>query len=221
MKNSILFTTLLVCSTFGSMAYANEVELKKSCVKDNPLVAGETDATLLQIYAQACDKKNKDNKNAYLAQAAQQFQKIGRNDKALQLVNQLHANNIQHSTLTDVKFLAGIGIANEALTQIRGAEVRYLTDETYAPAIALNEAVKKAKPLTVIEPKVEEPPKRAEVRSTRTTQRATTPPPRRNVTPTRTRQTQRTTTPARTSTPAAKPATQPQRNNPFGSLSQK
>ncbi len=219
MKNSILFTTLLVCSSFGSMAYADEVELKKSCVKDNPLVASETDTTLLQIYAQVCDKKNKDNKNGYLAQAAQQFQKIGKNYKALQLVNQLQANNVQHSTLTDVKFLAGIGIANEALTQIRGTEVRYLTDETYAPAIALNDAVKKAKPLTVIEPKLEEPPKRAEVRSTRTTQGATT--PRRNTTAKRTRQTQRTVTPTRTSAPAAKPATQPQRTNPFGPLSQK
>ena len=146
LKNSILFTAFLLCSTFGSMAYANEVELKRSCVKDNPLVAGETDATLLQIYAQVCDKKNKDNKNGYLAQAAQQFQKIGRNDKALRLVNELNANNIQHPSLTDVKFLAGVGIANEALAQMRGAEVRYLTDETYAPAIALNNAVKKARP---------------------------------------------------------------------------
>ena len=220
MKNSILFTAFLLCSTFGSMAYANEVELKRSCVKDNPLVAGETDATLLQIYAQVCDKKNKDNKNGYLAQAAQQFQKIGRNDKALRLVNELNANNIQHPSLTDVKFLAGVGIANEALAQMRGAEVRYLTDETYAPAIALNDAVKKARPLTVIETKVEEPPKPAEVRRTRTTQRAATT-QRRNTAATRTRQTQRTTPPARTQTPAAKPATQPQRSNPFGSLSQK
>lgn len=216
MKNSILFTTFLVCSTFGSMTYADEVELKRSCVKDNPLVAGETDATLLQIYAQACDKKNKDNKNGYLAQAAQQFQKIGRNYKALQLVNQLQANNVQHSTLTDVKFLAGIGIANEALTQIRGAEVRYLTDETYAPAIALNDAVKKAKPLTVIESKVEEAPKRAEVRSTRNTQRTATT-QRRNTTSTRTRPTQT----VRPVNPKPKPTTQPQRTNPFGSLSQK
>lgn len=211
MKNSILFTTALLCSCLGSVAYADEVNLKKSCVKDNPLVAGESDAALLQIYAQACDKKNKDTKANYLAQAAQRFQQIGKNYKALQLVNDLQADNIQHSSLTDVKFLAGIGIANEALKQIRGAEVRYLTDETYAPAIELSEAVKKAKPLSVIETKVEETPKRAEVRTSRQT--ANRAQPRRSTT---TRP--RTQTPTRATTPAPKPVAQPKRENPFGSL---
>lgn len=156
MKNKILFTTLLVGTLFGSSAFANEVNLKRSCLKDHPLVVGETDPSLLNIYAQVCDKKNKDNKNGYLAQAAQRFQQLGQNFKALQLVEQLNAQQVQHSSLTDVKFLAGIAIANQALTQIRDKEVRYLSEEGYAPAMALAEAVKKAKPLVVIEEVQEE-----------------------------------------------------------------
>lgn len=204
MKKSILFISALLCSSFTSVAFADDVKLKRGCIKDNPLVAGENDTALLQIYAQVCDKKNKDLKSNYLAQAAQRFQQIGKNYKALQLVNDLNASNIQHSSLTDVKFLAGIGIANEALTQIRGPEVRYLTDETYAPAIALSEAVKSAKPLSVIETKVEEAPKRV----TRVT------PPKR--TATRSNQ-QRNTTPARSSNATPKPV-ESKRENPFGSF---
>lgn len=209
MNTKILLTTLLIGLGMASTTYADEVKLKRGCVKDHPLVAGETDQTLLQIYAQACDKKNKDNKNGFLAQAAQRFQQIGQNQKALQLVNSLNAQNVQHSSLTDTKFLAGIGIANEALEQMRGPEVRYLTEETYEPALALSEAVKKAKPLTVIETKVEEAPKRVqETRTTRqparTTRRASTP---AKITPAK------TTTPAKVEKPAA-----PKRENPFGSL---
>ena len=59
MKNAILFTTLLIGSVLTTSAFAND--LKRSCLKDNPLAVGETDPTLLQIYAQACDMKNKDN----------------------------------------------------------------------------------------------------------------------------------------------------------------
>lgn len=149
MKNSILLATFLIGSFLGTSVYADD--LKRSCVKDYPLVSGETDPTLIGIFAQVCDKKNKDNKNAYLVQAAQQFQKIGQNFKALQIVNDLNAQNFSHSALTDVKFLAGIGIADQALSQIRNKEVRYLTDEGYDASMKLNDAVKRAKPLTVIE----------------------------------------------------------------------
>lgn len=178
MKNAILFTTLLVGSLLTSPAFANE--LKRGCLKDNPLAVGETDPTLLQIYAQACDKKNKDNVNGYLAQAAQRFQQIGKNYKALQLVNELNAKQVHHSSLTDVKFLAGVAIANEALTQIRDKEVRYLSDEGYAPAVAFSEAVKKAKPLAVIEGKKEAQvsESRARTQPARTQSRPKAPPKR-------------------------------------------
>ena len=149
LKKTILFTTLLLGSVITTSTFAEE--LKRSCVKDNPLVAGESDPTLLQVYSQVCDKKNKDNKNSNLVLAAQRFQQLGQNEKALQLVSELNANQFQHTALTDVKFLAGLGIANEALKQIREKEVRYLSDDEYAPAIAFSEAVRKAKPMSVIE----------------------------------------------------------------------
>lgn len=155
LKKTILFTTLLLGSLSVTSAFADEVNLKKSCVKDNPIIAGETDPSLLNIYAQACDKKNKDTKNVYLVQAAQRFQQLGKNLKALQLVDQLNGQQFQHSALTDVKFLAGVSIANQALTQLRDKEVRYLSEEGYAPAMALADAVKRAKPLAVIEAPVE------------------------------------------------------------------
>lgn len=155
LKKTILFTTLLLGSLSVTSAFADEVNLKKSCVKDNPIIAGETDPSLLNIYAQVCDKKNKDTKNVYLVQAAQRFQQLGKNLKALQLVDQLNSQQFQHSALTDVKFLAGVAIANQALTQLRDKEVRYLSEEGYAPAMALADAVKRAKPLAVIEAPVE------------------------------------------------------------------
>lgn len=172
LNKTTLFTTLLVGSVFSSTVFADE--LKKSCVKDNPLVAGESDPALIQIYTQVCDKKNKGNNNGYLAQAAQRFQQLGRNYKALQLVNELNAKQVQHSSLTDVKFLASVAIANEALTQMRDKEVRYLSDDAYAPAIAFSEAVQRAKPLSVIENKVEEAPKRSysEAKPAKTTTRS-------------------------------------------------
>lgn len=213
----ILLTTVLVSSVFTTSVFAEE--LKRSCVKDNPLVAGESDPALIQIYSQVCDKKNKDNNNEYLAQAAQRFQQIGRNYKALQLVNELNAKQVQHSSLTDVKFLAGVAIANEALTQIRDKEVRYLSDDAYAPAVAFSDAVRKAKPLSVIETKVEESPKRnyepkrayepkqSKPRTqTKSSSVKTSKAPAKTVTKT-------TTTKPAVSTPAKAPA-----KNPFGNL---
>lgn len=141
----------MLISLLGATAHANE--LKKTCVKDNPIVAGETDPTLVGIFVQVCEKKNSSSKNAYLVQAAQQFQKIGRNLKALQLVNQLNTQGFNHSSLTDVKFLASVGIANQAVNQIRNQESRYLNDESYSAATKLSDLVKNAKPLNVIETK--------------------------------------------------------------------
>lgn len=218
MKKSILFTTLLFGSLFGSSAFADEVNLKKSCVKDYPLVAGETDSSLLTMYAQVCDKKNKDNKNGYLAQAAQRFQQLGKNFKALQLVEELNAQQVQHSSLTDVKFLAGIGIANQALAQIRDKEVRYLSEEGYVPAMALADAVRKAKPLAVIEIQEESKPAvvrqsykaayKAPVRSTKTPVRSSTKNPVKAP-----QKVKSPTTKAPTATPAKSPA-----KNPFEKL---
>jgi hypothetical protein len=135
-------------STFASNA---EVDISRSCIKKNPLIAGETDSVLLKTYLQICDKKNADNKNGYLVQAAQRFQLIGKNEKALTIVQQLETEKVQGNTLTDVKFLAATGIANDALKQMRQKEMRYLSsDITYPAAQDFTRAINSAKPASVL-----------------------------------------------------------------------
>lgn len=121
-----------------TFADENRIELKKGCIQNNPLVADETDPDLLNIYSQICDKKNKKNielKNELFIQAAQKFQQLGKNLKALQLIDSLHKQNIQHTALTDVTFLAGVGIAQSSLQHMRNNELRYLSPEMTYPAV--------------------------------------------------------------------------------------
>lgn len=129
-----------------TFADENRIELKKGCIKDYPLVADETDLDLLNIYSQICDKKNKKNielKNELFIQAAQKFQQLGKNLKALQLVDSLRKQNIQHTALTDVTFLAGVGIAQSSLQQMRNNELRYLSPEmTYPAAKQFSESIR-------------------------------------------------------------------------------
>ncbi|SPL69702.1 hypothetical protein [Acinetobacter stercoris] len=153
MKKIVVLALLTSGFLLSQTSFANdsEVKLKRSCIKDNPLVEGENDPALLGIYAQACDRKNKDNKNAYLVQAAQRYQQLGKNFKALQLVNELQNQNVQSNTLTDVKFLAAANIANSAISQIRTKEMRYLTsDGTYPAAKELTDSINAAKPASVL-----------------------------------------------------------------------
>ncbi|NNH00196.1 hypothetical protein [Acinetobacter sp. ANC 5414] len=106
-------------------------------MKDYPLVTGETDQDLLNIYSQICDKKNKKNialQNELLIQAAQKYQQLGKNLKALQLIESLSQQNVQRTALTDVAFLAGVGIAESYLQLMRSNEVRYLNAQTTYPA---------------------------------------------------------------------------------------
>ena len=129
-----------------TFADENRIELKKGCIKDYPLVADETDPDLLNIYSQICDKKNKKNielKNELFIQAAQKFQQLGKNLKALQLVESLRKQNIQHTALTDVTFLAGVGIAQSSLQHMRNNELRYLSPEmTYPAAKQFSESIR-------------------------------------------------------------------------------
>ena len=153
MKKNITFclvVSVLCCVQF-SHANESEVKLNKSCIKNNPLVAGESDPTLLGFYAQACDKKNQATKDNFLVAAAQRYQQLGQNFKALQLVNDLKVQNVQSTTLTDVEFLASLKIAHSALNQMRDKEVRYLTETGTYPAVKeFNEVVKKALPAPII-----------------------------------------------------------------------
>ena len=129
-----------------TFADENRIELKKGCIKDYPLVADETDPDLLNIYSQICDKKNKKNielKNELFIQAAQKFQQLGKNLKALQLVESLRKQNIQHTALTDVTFLAGVGIAQSSLQHMRNNDLRYLSPEmTYPAAKQFSESIR-------------------------------------------------------------------------------
>ena len=144
---------------------ASDKSLSRSCLKNNPLAVGETDANLIEIYDAYCDKKNKDVKYSYLAKAAQRFQQLGKNWKALQLVNELESLNLRGNTITDVKFLASANLANEALNQMRTTENRYLTtDITYPTAKVLSENINSAKSTIILQ--LEKPVKKPNSGST-------------------------------------------------------
>jgi len=144
---------------------ASDKTLSRSCLKSNPLAVGETDANLIEIYDAYCDKKNKDVKYSYLAKAAQRFQQLGKNWKALQLVNELESLNLRGNTITDVKFLASANLANEALNQMRTTENRYLTtDITYPTAKVLSENINSAKSTIILQ--LEKPVKKPNSGST-------------------------------------------------------
>ncbi|TCB66867.1 hypothetical protein [Acinetobacter sp. ANC 4178] len=153
MKTNILLWAGLMLSSLSmsTLASNSDIDISRSCIKKNPLVSGENDPVLLKTYSQICDKKNADNKNGYLVQAAQRFQQIGRSEKALALVQQLEAEKVQGNTLTDVKFLAATNIANDALKQMRQKEMRYLSsDITYPAANELIRSIDLAKPASVL-----------------------------------------------------------------------
>lgn len=171
LKKSIVLTSILLGTFISTSVFANG--LKRSCIKENPLVEGETDRTLIHIYTQVCDKKNKENKNAYLVQAAQQFENIGRSLKALQLVNELNVQGYGHTILTDVKFSASVNIANQALDQIRSHEGRYIDEDLYPDADSFANAVKAARPLPVIQQQEEQA--RSPSRNNTTVKRTTRP----------------------------------------------
>ncbi len=139
------------------------VKLKRKCIKQNPLLEGQTDQELLQIYQQVCDKSNAHKVNDLLAQAAMRMYELKQPMNALTLANQLHEKNVQGTLLTDVTFLASVEMANTALQQMRAEEVRYLSQElTYPPAKELSENIRTAMPVSVLAVKkvVEEAPKK-------------------------------------------------------------
>ena len=152
MKKTFVFLAIISSIFLSQNVLADsKIDLKRSCLKKNPLVVDETDPILLGIYAQACDTKNEDNKNAYLVLAAQRFQQLDKDQKALELVNHLQSQHVQSATLTDTKFLAASKIANSAIHDMRTQEMRYLTsDVTYPIAKELANSINQAKPIAVI-----------------------------------------------------------------------
>lgn len=158
MKKFILCGFVFATSVTSVISHAgDEIKLKRSCLKDYPEVVGESNPELLSIYSQLCDKKNKDNKNSFLIMAAQKFQQMGKNNKAIQIVSYLETQNIQSNELTDVKFLSGIGLAHDALNKMRNNEMRYLTEDvTYPVAKSFSEEIKHAAPSSVLVEKQQE-----------------------------------------------------------------
>lgn len=158
MKKIISYSFVLGAALACTWLHADdEIKLKKSCLKDYPAVVGESNPELLSIYAQLCDKKNKERKNELLIQAASQFQKNGQNFKSLQVINELESNNIKNNTVTDIKFLAALGITDSALQYMKQQESRYLNaEDTYPAAIKFSEDVKKSIPTSIVEKKVDE-----------------------------------------------------------------
>ena len=174
---------------------------------------GESNPELLSIYSQLCDKKNKDNKNSFLIMAAQKFQQMGKNNKAIQIVSYLETQNIQSNELTDVKFLSGIGLAHDALNKMRNNEMRYLTEDvTYPVAKSFSEEIKHAAPSSVLVEKQQEV--NTNIVKTSKQTRST-----RYVRPTKS--VRKAVAPTKSATPAkSKPAatTSSASQNPFGKL---
>ncbi|RZF55674.1 hypothetical protein EXE30_02380 [Acinetobacter halotolerans] len=235
MKKGIVVSIL--CMVMGSLAYADDqetksvdqeasltdqkikpVKLKRKCVKQNPLVAGQTDQALLKIYQQVCDKSNANQVNDLLAQAAMRMYELKQPMNALRLATELQQKNIHGSTLTDVTFLASVDIANDALQHMRSDEMRYLsTDLTYPPAKQLSENIRTALPAPVITTKaVEEAPKK-EARTTSTANRRVASQPKTRTT-SASRNTTQTAAPASRPTTTTPSAVRPTGTNPFASL---
>lgn len=214
MKKFILCGFVFATSVTSVISHAgDEIKLKRSCLKDYPEVVGESNPELLSIYSQLCDKKNKDNKNSFLIMAAQKFQQLGKNNKAIQIVSYLETQNIQSNELTDVKFLSGIGLAHDALNKMRNNEMRYLTEDvTYPVAKSFSEEIKHAAPSSVLVEKQQEV--NTNIVKTSKQTRST-----RYVRPTKS--VRKVVAPTKSATPAkSKPAaaTSSASQNPFGKL---
>lgn len=216
MKKIAIVTTLFTFLCVGNTWASNDIKLKRSCIKDHPLVDGMSDQALLTVYAEVCDKKNKSNQSPLLSKAAERFQQLGLNYSALKIVSDLEAQGFNNQTLTNTKFLAGVSLADQALTQMREKQLRYLTeDDTYPPAKSLVDNIEKSRPSSALvkeAPKVVTPTVRPQTRTTSSRQGSVsrnTGSTRSNTTNTRNNQTQRVIT---TPTPP------PKSTNPFGSL---
>ncbi|WP_445535097.1 hypothetical protein [Acinetobacter sp. G18] len=150
LKRSILILFLtgnIIGLSYAQAAEQEPVKLKRSCIKKNPLVEGQNDPELLNIFKQVCDSDNTTQKNDLLAKAAMRFYQTNQPVKALNLASQLQSQNIRGSLITDVLFLSGVSIANTSLQQMRSQEMRYLTnDVTYPPAKQLIENIHTAMP---------------------------------------------------------------------------
>lgn len=151
LKNNLGFIVLLI-SGMAQLCFAqtHAAELKKSCIKSYPQAKNDTDSTIIDLYQQLCDKtarKNMHLQQQLSTQIAKRYVEVGDHLKALNLIEQLHQQNYIHQNLTDLKFLAGIGISSQSLEQMRSTEVRALNEFTYPQAKSLTEHIYLAQPV--------------------------------------------------------------------------
>jgi hypothetical protein len=158
LTKGIFFMPLIAIACAAQISHAKKddsIELSRSCLKTYSLAAGEADVELISLYSQLCDKKNKQDaeKQARLKiDIAQQYQSLGNNLKALQAVSQLRGQNIDTPQMTDIAFLAGAGIAQTALNQMRTAELRSLSEDVYPAAKNLADTIRFAQPVAQMNP---------------------------------------------------------------------
>ncbi len=213
MKKIKMCAVLLSTVFLSQFAAASDTKLKRGCLKDHPVMVGVSDPSLLGIYTEICDKKNKDNVNALLVPAAQRFQQLGLDFQALQIIANLEAQNVESHTLTDVKFLIGAKFAQESLQHMRNQQSRFLnTDSTYPAAKSLAEEIQKTLPSSVLQ---ELAPSPTPVRSYQPPRTQTKPRPRPAVRPVPA--TRPAAAPVVKPTPAAKPPAKPAQS-PFSNL---
>jgi len=151
LKNNLGFIVLLI-SGMAQLCFAqtHAAELKKSCIKSYPQAKNDTDSTVIDLYQQLCDKTARKNilfQQQLSTQIAKRYVEVGDHLKALNLIEQLHQQNYTHQDLTDLEFLAGVGISSQSLEQMRSTEVRALNDSTYPQAKSLSEHIYLAQPV--------------------------------------------------------------------------
>lgn len=153
LTKGMLFVPLITAVCIAQVSYAKKedsLELNKSCVKLYPLAAGDTDADLISLYTQMCDKTNRKNQallSGLQIQIAQKYQAQGYNLKALQAVAQLRNQNISTPEMTEAEFLAGTAISQNALNHMRTVELHSLSEEAYQPAKVLADTIRFAQPV--------------------------------------------------------------------------
>lgn len=150
LKNNLSFIVLLI-SGMAQLCFAqtHAAELNRSCIKAYPQAKDVTDLALIGLYQQLCDKSVKKNiplQHQLNTQIAKRYVELGYNLKALNLIEKLHQQNYHHQDLTDLGFLAGIGISAGSLEQMRSTEVRALNEFTYPQAKSLTEHIYLAQP---------------------------------------------------------------------------
>lgn len=151
---TLVFAALIASLT--TPVFADDAKLKKSCLKKYPIMQGIYDLELIKMFDDICDKKNKDNQNAYLIQAVQRLHQLGFTYQALQLIGSLEAQGVNHEQLTKIKFLIATRFSDDALKIMQAKQSHFLAEPPIIQAaISLNTNLQQVFVAHVEEEKVE------------------------------------------------------------------